>query len=214
MAYDCFCDWVGCASNPSEIEYIIGVDENDPSCSLYTDKFLNLKNNDIGGYLIDIGNSTNAIQAVNRIAHKISPKSEILVEVCDDIASFPYWDSLLFECLKGIDNFSDPKMIGTWDGLRGYGELFTQPIMNRACYNRLGFFLYPEYTSVWSDNDFTEVAKLTGFLVNAPHILFNHKHYSKGVTPLDDTYTRRNNALEAKYNRNIFLEREKRGFDL
>jgi hypothetical protein len=213
MSYDCFCDWVNDAKNPSEIEYLIGLDNNEPEKLLYENKFQEA-NKKVGNFLIDMGNSTSAIQAVNRLATKISDTSELLIEVCDDIGSFSGWDTALFETLKGIDNFKDPKMIGTHDGLRDYGVVFTQPIMNRACYNKLGYIIYIEYTSMFADNDFTEIARRTGWLINAPHILFRHKHYSIGFNKMDATYSKRNNTEEWDYNRQVYLKREKENFGL
>ena len=213
MAYHTFCNWVNNAKNPSEIEYLIGLDTNDPSCNEYQNIFS--KNNiELGKLLIDIDSSTCAIQALNRVASKISDCSELIVEICDDIDCFKDWDETLLKSLEGIDNFKEPKMVGTHDGLRDYGIVFTQPIMNRAAYNKLGFMIYPEYTSMFADNDFTQIARNTGWLINAPHILFKHKHYTLGLNPLDKTYSRRNNQKEWDYNQKIYQDRAKRSFDL
>lgn len=213
MAYDTFCNWVNNAKNPQEIEYLIGLDENSNENLSYQNKFLEAEKK-VGKFLIDIGDSTCAIQALNRIATKISDTSELLVEICDDIDCFLGWDVELLKVLEGINNFEEPKMIGTHDGLRDYGIVFTQPIMNRAAYNKLGFMIYSEYTSMFADNDFTQIARNTGWLINASHILFKHKHYTLGLTPLDKTYTRRNNQKEWDYNQKVYQERSKRNFDL
>lgn len=205
--------WILTARNPKEIEYIIGLDNNDPSLNNYQILHNPIFNN-IMSFVIDVGDSTCAISALNRIAKTISNTSELLIEICDDIDPMQNWDIELINLLKDVDNFKNPKMIGTHDGLRDYGIVFTQPIMNKAAYEKLGFMIYPEYTSVFADNDFTEVARRTGWLVNAPHILFKHNHYTIGLNPIDDTYKKRNNNFEFTFNHNIYQQRHNRNFDL
>jgi len=213
MAYITFKEWANASKNPQEIEYFVGLDECDDTIDSYKARF-NIKEDEVGKFLMDVGDSDCAVKAVNRLATKISNSSELLVEICDDISSIPEWDVKLLLLLEGINNFEEPKMIGTHDGLRDYGVVFTQPIMNRACYNKLGFVVYPEYTSMFADNDFTDIARVTGYLIDAPHILFKHKHYSIGMNTLDNTYIRRNNPEEFSRNERIYIDRKKRNFDL
>jgi len=208
MAYNTYCNWLKRAKNSDQIEYFLGLDEGDPDLENYKNTFSETSIN------INIGNSTCAVQALDRIVKCVAPSSELLVEVLDDVDCFENWDVALFDVLKEVNNFTEPKMIGTHDGLRDYGVVFTQPIMNRACYEKLGFMVYPEYTSMFADNDFTEISRRTGYLINAPYILFKHNHYTLGLNVLDNTYARRNNHEEFEKNRKIFVERQNRNFDL
>lgn len=213
MAFSTCCNWINNTKYPLDIEYLVGLDNTDPDKAMYETKFKEIENK-VSKLIVDVGDSTCAVQAVNRLATKVSNTSELLVEICDDVDCFQDWDVALLKLLEGVNNFEDPKMIGTHDGLRDYGVVFTQPIMNRAAYSKLGFIVYPEYTSMFADNDFTEVARRTGWLVNAPHIMFKHKHYSIGLNSIDNTYSRRNNQQEFDSNHRVYQERNRRNFDL
>lgn len=215
MSYKAFREWSSNASHPNEIEYLLGLDESDRRIREYEEVFSKEKNeSSVGRFLLNIGPSSCAVQALNRIATMISPTSELIVEVLDDVSCFKGWDDALFKLLENVNNFEEPKMICTHDGLRDYGVVFTQPIMNRACYNKFGYVIYPEYTSMFADNDFTEVARRTGFIINAPHIMFKHNHYTIGGNPIDSTYQRRNNQEEFNKNHLIYQQRHSRNFDL
>ncbi|MFK5283673.1 hypothetical protein ACI3PL_29270, partial [Lacticaseibacillus paracasei] len=41
-------------------------------------------------------------------------------------------------------------------------ELCTYSIMGRAYFERFGYIYHPDYTSLWCDNEFTEVAQILG----------------------------------------------------
>ncbi|MFA5723962.1 MAG: hypothetical protein WC979_06910 [Candidatus Pacearchaeota archaeon] len=212
IAYDNFCKWIASALDPGSIEYFIGVDNDDPLQDTYKDIFkVSCKGVQA---IVYIGESRNPVAAVNNLSKYISDTTQILVEVVDDVEPCTNWDKSLFEKLQNVDNFNQPKSIGTHDGLRGYGIVFTQPIMNRAFFEKFGYFIYPEYTSMCADNDFTELSRRSGYLIDAPEILFKHRHYSIGLSIFDKTYARNNNPTELERNRKVYAEREKNNFGL
>lgn len=212
MSYNTCLEWLHNCSNPNDVEYLIGLDDDDTSKEQYKEKFKNFTW--WGRFKIDIGDSTDSVKASYRVAKTISDTSEILFQISDDVSSIPQWDIKIKEAFNGIDNFNTPKALFVNDGYWTFGTIFVHPIMNRALYNKLGFILYPEYTSMFADNDFTEVCRKLNCFIEAPYITFKHKHYSIGMNKFDETYARRNNPIEFEKNHKIFLERQKRGFDL
>ena len=119
MAFNACKEWLQNCHNPLEVEYIIGLDENDSLNAEYGIRFFTSKSiqEKWGKFEIDTGNSTCAVQALNRITLTISDASELLIEVLDDVGCFQDWDLALWKLLENIDNFKEPKMIGTHDGL-------------------------------------------------------------------------------------------------
>ena len=46
-------------------------------------------------------------------------------------------------------------------------------IMSRAYYSQRGYAMYPEYESMYADNDFTEHARHDGVVIDARHLVFS-----------------------------------------
>src|SRR5208337_3522694 len=70
------------------------------------------------------------------------------------------------------------------------GELITNAIMSRKLYERWGYFYWPEYESMYADDDLTAHARLENVVLSAPHIRFQH-------TPFNDEIRGRQNRSEA-----------------
>jgi len=56
------------------------------------------------------------------------------------------------------------------------GRLMTLQILSRARYQRFGYALYPEFTSMMADTDFTDAAEHDGAVIEARHIEIEHRH--------------------------------------
>jgi hypothetical protein len=72
----------------------------------------------------------------------------------------------------------------------------------------------PEYDGTYSDADAFEVVQRLGIIIHAPEILFQHRHYTLGMTPLDSTYMKHNDPAANERNMQVFIQRAKRNFDL
>ncbi|MFA5394969.1 MAG: hypothetical protein WC346_03015 [Methanogenium sp.] len=212
---NCFFKWQATADNPAQIEYFIALDGVDPTIHKYFEVFSHTPSFlSVGRFVIDIGDSTDCVKAGYRVSKNISSTTELLYQNSDDVFPCEHWDTLLLETLKGVDNFTVPKALAVNDGFWNTPTSFVYAIANRALYNKLGYLICPEYSSMYSDNDFTEVCNKLNCIIHAPHIQFLHKHYSKGGTPFDETYARRNNIIELEKGLKILNERRKRNFDL
>ena len=214
LAIDCFKEWMGHCANPKEVQYILGVDDDDPTLNQYEGHFSDVDRLTCESFILNVTDSRNGVQALNNAAKEITPTTEVIISVSDDMGCFKNWDLEIFKLLEDIDNFKEPKFIGVSDGLHPYGGTFVFYIANRAYYERFGWILCPEYDGMWADNDMTQLAKITGALIDAPQLLFQHKHYSLGLNEYDQIYEKTNNPREFKKNEQIFLERQKRNFDL
>jgi hypothetical protein len=200
------------AEKPEEVEYLIGVDDNDPDADEYKRLFSTLSK--YGRVVVNVSDSRCNVEALNRLGPLMSPTTELIVGIEDDHGTCPYWDTELFKMLEGVDNFKDIRFIGVSDGMRAYGNDLLYFTVNRAWYARFGWFVYPEYTGWFADNDFHRVAERLNCIVHAPHLVFQHRHHTLGLTPFDSTYARTDNPKSRGLNLDIYDARAARNFDI
>jgi hypothetical protein len=214
LAYKCFEEWLSKSYDINTFEYILALDEDDPTLEQYEKLF---KTEGSSQLKLVITDSHNCVQAINNAAKEIAPTSELLISVSDDMGCFENWDIEIMKCLTGKDNFKDPVFIGVCDGIREYGVVLVYYIANRAYYNKFGYVLYPEYDGVFADNDMHQMAYASGFLIHAPHLLFQHRHWTTGLTKKDELSNKNDfngNPQGWSRNQHIYQERAKRNFDL
>jgi hypothetical protein len=213
MAFDVYLEWMANCDHPEEVEYLLGLDDNDPAVEEYRQKYSS-RVTQFGRAFIAVGDSRNIVQATNGIAKLMSPTTELIVSMADDEAPCPHWDTELLRLLEGVDNFKTIKFIGVSDGIHLYGPALLYLIVNRAWYTRFGYLVYPEYDGVFADNDYHNVATRLGCIIDAPQLLFRHRHYIVGLSEPDATYARNNNRIGSQRNLKVFLARAERNFDL
>ena len=164
-----------------EVETIVMVDDSDPKAieyfplySPYNPKhFIVSKNND------------SVVQATNRLAEACS--GDILIYLSDDFKCPENWGELL------VREFEEdrPMLVKVDDCLQRFDvPVLTIPIMNRALYERLGYFWCPQYRSMFVDEDLYWTARKLNALKLAPHLAFPHEHPANGKAPDDETYRR------------------------
>ena len=125
-------------------------------------------------------NNKSVVEATNNAA--ILATGDMLVYMSDDFTAPDGWDrelSLLYR--------ESPMLIKVDDGLQKFSApVPTCPIMTRELYQKLGYFWYPEYLSMWVDVDLYYTC--LPYIVNAPWIHFKHNHPTYGQA--DETYKR------------------------
>ena len=122
------------------------------------------------------------VDGVNLGAKASSGK--ILIVNADDQYPCKHWDTFILasarERAKRPLDLDVPFVIevstGTPDEhLRG---IMVMPILSRARYqNQGGYVFYPEYESMFADNDFCEWARKDGVVIDARGLVFPHKHW-------------------------------------
>jgi len=213
LAFKAFDEWISMADNPKEIEYIMVLDDDDPTIPIYMEELAKVDQSKVGKLVFHIGETRFLIAAFHKASLLMGDTSELIIGVSDDMGSAQGWDTLLFGILKSYDNFKDPKFIGVNDGLQHFGAMLYL-IINRAWYTRVSHVIYPEYTGCYADDDMRETAKRLNSVIEAPQILFQHRHYSLGMTPHDSTYVRHNNSASVAKNLAIYEARAARNFDI
>lgn len=201
MAFKTAKKWINSAG--VEIQYILSLDTDDLEFEFYSSPFDWHSNCDLL-----INKNSSLVEATNKAAHR--SEGEILIYLSDDFECPDNWGELV---LKEFENENRPLVIKVDDMLqKNHVPVLTIPIMNRALYERLGYFWNPAYKSMFCDVDLYYTAKHIGALKNAFHLKFPHNHHSIGKAENDETYRR--SEANWKHGEEIFNRRKKQGFPI
>lgn len=186
--------WIAEAGVPTE--HIFSVDHSDPKASEYFE---------VGFTTIQYPN-TCVVEATNQAA-KVST-GDLLLYLSDDFDCYKGWG---LDVVKQFENENRPLLIKCDDGLQQFNvPVLTIPIMNRALYDRLGYFWHPEYKSMFVDEDLYWTSFKLAALKMCPQIKFQHNHPSNGKAVNDETYTR--SSANWDQGKALFFKRKAEGF--
>jgi hypothetical protein len=138
--------------------------------------------------LTDCGGAGSCTAGWNRAAEVSSGR--VLIVASDDCFPPRDWDVGLLAALPDLTG-EWALDVGTPDNVDAPG-LITFPIVTRAYYERPGRggcggrLLYPEYLSLGNDDDFTDYARRDGVVVDARHLKFEHRHWTRGTRARDE----------------------------
>lgn len=195
-----------------EVELIVSLDSSD-KYNLYLEEYpyryvldRYIMKNPTGQLIVNDNNSV--VEATNRAA-KIA-KGDILLYLSDDFKCFDNWGVAV---MKEFENESRPLLIKVDDMLQKFTvPVLTIPIMNRALYERLGYFWHPEYKSMHVDCDLFETVKRIGAMKNCEYLKFPHEHPANGKAPDDEIYRR--SAANWNQGLEVFNRRKLQGFPI
>lgn len=194
--------WMQNSSGKIEIEHILSLDESDRQKGEYITLFLH------GNSKIITHSNTCVVEATNEAA-KVAT-GDILIYLSDDFKCPVNWDVKLVEIFSKV---ATPALVKVDDCLQKFHVgVLTIPIMNRALYERLGYFWHPAYRSMFVDEDLYWTVKNNGWMIEAPELKFEHEHWSNGKTTVDETYKK----SEANWNqgKEVFRQRKAQNFPL
>lgn len=204
-------DWVEKAG--TKVELIVSLDNSDPSCKRYEKSYMNFhllqeydRCHNYDGHKDIYNDNTCVVEATNHAAKEA--KGDILIYLSDDFKCPDNWGQLI---LKEFENENRPLLIKVDDCLQKFEvPVLTIPIMNRALYERLGYFWHPSYKSMFVDEDLYWTARKLGALKFSPHLKFPHEHPANGKAPDDETY--RASAKNWNQGKDMFAKRKAQGF--
>jgi len=166
---DAYFAWMESAAEPSDMEYLLGVDFAQLS------EFRTLPH-DVG-LVINNGRRC-AVDAWNAVAR--AAIGNVLVQVADDFFPIPKWDD---ELLARLPDLHGEYVIAISEGRSD--NLLCHSILTRAYYDRYGYLFWPEYDGMGGDNEFTDVAYRDGVVIEARDLVFRHEHPSYGTREAD-----------------------------
>jgi hypothetical protein len=159
--------------------------------------------------------STGKVNVINRDVNLIPEDTDIIILMSDDMV-FTQWgfdDIIRTDMQKYFNNFDG--VLHYPDGTPVKDKIITMSIMGYKYFKRFGYLYHPEYTSLWCDLEFTEVAKKLGkykYLPNTNILIHAHSVWSGGKEKYDALMTR-NESFYHK-DKEIYFKRLERNFDL
>lgn len=142
------------ASGKHELTFVLSFDSDDESMNNKTmKKWLSKQGDNVHWFY---GDSTTKISAVNADMNR-GWKFDILLLASDDMTPImSNYDDVIVKDM--LDHFPD------FDGVIQYNDGFRRDRLNTLCilgkpyYDRFGYIYHPSYTSVYADNEFTDVS--------------------------------------------------------
>jgi len=182
-------DWMTSAAHPENVEYVLCVDERwgfaefpgfaDTVSSIPADMPWGKTYWTTPGRIVWNTLRQCYVDSVN-IAAKAST-GRILIVIADDQYPCEYWDERIAASLmiKSDAKVLDREFVLTVSTGTPYEHergIIVMPILSRVRYERLGYVFFPEYESVYADNDFYSEAVRDKCIIDARHHMFPHRH--------------------------------------
>jgi hypothetical protein len=197
-SFDNAIEWIAKAG--CEVELIVSIDTTDDCAGLYVGMYKSVK--------VLIKDNKSVVEATNHAAKEAS--GDILIYLSDD---FKCPDNWAVSVENEFKKYVGPTLLKVYDKLQAFNiPVLTIPIMNRALYERLGYFFHPDYKSMFVDEHLYWVCKKLHALKMAPHLEFPHEHVSIGKAKDDDTY--RNSAKNWSQGQALFAKHKAEGFQV
>lgn len=187
--------WIGSALHPEQVEYVLCADRRwgfEPGENLGYDLSSNLNK------LVWNEGRRCYVDGVNTAAK--ASTGQILIVNADDQYPMQHWDSALWQVIQSSPDRHDFVLevsTGTPDEHdRGGNPIIVMPVLSRARYERLGYVFYPDYESMYADNDLHDHAVHDGVLIQAHHLMFPHRHpIADKSIPVDKAYQEQNRQI-------------------
>jgi len=192
--------WRKAASGKHSIEVVIAVDGNNEACQAAAKAVPDAK------VVVQGEEPFNSTRGWNAAAAGTTGK--VIICVADDFKPCQDWDEKMFTLKTWwID---EDWTVHTEDGY--VHNLMVLSILTRKRYDRFGYVFYPQYESLFSDTEFTEVAYREGRVINAKHILMEHMHPDCNKRPRDGFDQVHASQSRWKMGEMLFNYRKHKGF--
>lgn len=126
-----------------------------------------------------------AVNAINSLATFSS--GNILIVVSDDTSAPIGWAARILKYTEGKRDF----VMKVRDGIQP--KMITQPILDRAYFQRDGWIYHPRFKHCFADQFFTDLAHKRKRVITK-NILFKHNHYSVSKSKKRDAQYERTDA--------------------
>lgn len=189
-------------SGKHDCQFVVSIDRDDmsmqtPEMADYCASKPNLE--------VCLGDSKTKVEAIN--ADMEGREFDILVVVSDDMGPVEHgYDDIIaqdmqryFPDLDGALHYND--------GAHAQDKLITLTIMGKHLYDAFGYIYYPEYESLWCDNEFTDLVRQWGVVTWINRVIIRHEFHKFGS---DETY--RKNDLSWAKDKALYHDRKAKGF--
>ena len=203
--------WAERATNPEQIEYVLAWERSDEASTAHFDAVIpTLQVPWIGGSVMAIRGAFNGSAPAWNAAYQAS-MGLFLIQVSDDLECPQDWDlALLGRLPTGWE--TENHVIAVSDGLRR-DRLMCHAMCTRAYADQKGEFLHPGYRGVFSDDEYSYIARRDAAngncnIIEARDLLFLHRHHcANPEVPEDQTYRDQNSKEAYDAGRKLFIKR-------
>lgn len=161
---------------------------------------------------IRYGVSHSKVHAINR--DLVVQDGDIVVNLSDDqVFTYKGYDEIIRMYCGPDDFLLFPESFADSQASKGKNDrIAIMSIMGVQYYKRFNYIYHPDYTSLWADNEATEVARRLGRLKEVDIPIFEHLHPAAGKAAYDAQYKH----TESFYQKDkaVYLTRKARNFDL
>lgn len=176
-SFQAMTSWLGKCADPDKVEFIVSIDSSDAQAAKYYELY-------DGFVKIFRRDNKSSVQAINAAASL--SKGDILIVVSDDTQCPANWDKEILRVTEGKKDW----ILKTEDGIQKW--IITNPIMDRAYFERDGYIYNPAFEHLFCDTYLSCVADIREKRISAP-LVFTHEHYSVTGVPPDEVH-KKNNA--------------------
>jgi len=155
------------------------------------------------------GDNKSKIEAIN--ANLTDIDFDVVLLASDDMIPVKKgFDTIIKESMK--KHYPDTDGV-LWfnDGYQDK-KLNTLSILGKKYYERFNYIYYPEYISVWCDNEFMSVANILGKQTYFDEVIIQHQHPDWGFGSRDGIHSL--NSKNESYDRELYDKRKKINFGL
>lgn len=190
-------------SKGDTLEYILSLDNDDHYVSCYQQWA-----DEYGIHLI-VNQNRSLVDACNNGA--LISTGDCLIVLSDDFETPENWNTLLKEKIGENDFYG----ILINDGISAASlSIMSLPILSRKLYLKLGYLYHPDFFSLYADNALLDVCIKLDCLIDARDLVFQHHHYSVGLSKHDATYARENSRQAHNMGVNAYEALKARNYDL
>ena len=156
------------------------------------------------------GDSISKIHAVNRDIEMINDWDIFLLASDDMIPKVKGYDNIIRNKMKEF--YPDTDGILWFNDGHQENRLNTLCILGKKYYDRFGYIYYPEYKSVWCDNEFMMVGDLLEKQTYFDEVIIEHEHPDWGYGKHDIIHSKNFNDLD--FDKSLYSYRKSKNFNI
>ena len=156
------------------------------------------------------GDSKSKVDAINRDMETIDDWDIVLIASDDMVPQVKGYDDIIRKNMK--------KHYPNYDGVLWFNDgyqnrnLNTLSILGKKYYQRFNYLYYPEYKSVWCDNEFMEVANILQKQTYIDEVIIKHEHPDWGFGGRDVIHEL--NDVNISHDKQVYNNRKSINFNL
>ena len=193
--------------------YYLSLDLDDPTLPRYYEE--TTKSQLISDVVL--GENQGCVQATNRGATKYTDE-DLIINMADDIGvNVVGWDVYVLKFIENIPNAE--YLVHMPNATPNSHDTAVYQFLSGPLYKKLGYIFYPEYISMYADNDLWATSTALGVRYdfttppNPQLFIHNHPTYFREIQ-WDDTYTRTNRPMCYKQGEEIYKRRKAERFPI